>query len=87
MHVGRTVLSKDMMEVQKLIARTSKREKNAVCLLIQLKNNLTCTCVMSQEYLYCNPALQTSTYQPAFIVLNMKYIYYKLCAQRTERDY
>lgn len=27
MHVGRTALSKDMMEVQKLIARTSKQEE------------------------------------------------------------
>lgn len=27
MHVGKTLLSKDMMEVQRLIARTSKQEK------------------------------------------------------------
>lgn len=44
MRVGRTVLSKDMMEV--LIARTSKHEKNTACLLIQLKDNLTCTCLI-----------------------------------------
>lgn len=46
MHVGRKVLSKDMKEVQKLIARTSKQEKKTACLLIQRKDNLTCTCII-----------------------------------------
>ena len=44
MHVGRTALSKDMMEVQKLIARTSKQA--TACLLIQLRDNFTCNRVI-----------------------------------------